>query len=81
MPAPKLLKPDVAVDMDVPLLSDDVEAADAVAALCADIASLRGFYAGPLRLARTVEALTPLIISVNKRYKAHAGVRFTGLQL
>lgn len=79
VPAPKLLKPDVVVEMDVPLLSDDEEAAAAVGALCADIASLNGFYAGPLRLSSTVEGLTPLLISINKRYKAHTGVRFAGL--
>ncbi len=79
VPAPKLLRPDVVVDMDVPLLSDDEDAAAAVAALCDDIRSLNGFYAGPLRLSSTVEALTPLLISVNKRYKAHTGVRFAGL--
>lgn len=79
VPAPKLLKPDVVVDMDVPLLADDEDAASAVAALCGDIKSLNGFYAGPLRLSSTVEGLTPLLISVNKRYKAHTGVRFAGL--
>ena len=79
VPAPKLLKPDVVVEMDVPLLSDDEDAAQAVAAVCNDIASLHGFFAGPLRLSSTVEGLTPLLISVNKRYKAHTGVTFAGL--
>ena len=79
VPAPKLLKPDVAVEMDVPLVSDDEDAAAAVAALCADVKSLNGFYAGPLRLSSAVEGLTPLLISINKRYKAHTGVRFAGL--
>ena len=79
VPAPKLLKPDVVVEMDVPLLSDDEEAAAQVAALCGDIKDLHGFLAGPLRLSSTVEALTPLIISINKRYKAHAGIRVAGL--
>ena len=79
VPAPKLLKPDVVVEMDVPLLSDDEEAAAVVASLCNEVASLNGFYAGPLRLSSTVEGLTPLLISINKRYKAHTGVRFAGL--
>ena len=79
VPAPKLLKPEVVVEMDVPLLSDDEDAAEQVAALAADVKALHGFVAGPLRLSATVEALTPLIISINKRYKAHAGVRFAGL--
>lgn len=79
VPAPKLLKPDLVVEMDVPLLSDDDEAAEQVATLCGDVKALHGFAAGPLRLSSTVEALTPLIISINKRYKAHAGIRFAGL--
>ena len=79
VPAPKLLKPDVVVEMDVPLLADDEADVGPVAALCGDIPSLNGFYAGPLRLSSTVEGLTPLLISVNKRYKAHTGVRFAGL--
>ena len=79
VPAPKLLKPDVVVDMDVPLLADDEADTATVVSLCDDIKSLRGFHAGPLRLSSTVEGLTPLLISVNKRYKAHTGVRFAGL--
>ena len=79
VPAPKLLKPDVVVEMDVPLLADDEDAAAPIAQLCSEIKSLNGFYAGPLRLSSTVEGLTPLLISVNKRYKAHTGVKFAGL--
>ena len=35
--------------------------------------------AGPLETARIVEQLTPLLISVNARYKTRAGIRITGL--
>ena len=38
---------------------------------------MRGVYAGRLRNAHQVEALTANLISVNRRYKAHAGVRVT----
>lgn len=79
VPAPKLLKPDAVVEMDVPLLSDDDEAAEQVAVLAADVKALHAFPAGPLRLSGSVEALTPLLISVNKRYRAHTGMRFAGL--
>ena len=79
VPAPKLLKPDLVVEMDVPLLSDDEEAGEQVAVLAGAVKDLHGFVAGPLRLSATVEALTPLIISINKRYKAHAGIQFAGL--
>lgn len=79
LPAPTLLKAEVVVEMDVPLLGDDEAAVEQVAALARDVKALHGFMAGPLRLSSTVEGLTPLLISVNRRYKAHTGVRFAGL--
>ncbi|HEU5143119.1 MAG TPA: NADPH-dependent F420 reductase, partial [Solirubrobacterales bacterium] len=50
-----------------------------VARLVEEIAGLRAVNAGALEMARIVEQLTPLLISVNSRYKVHAGVRLTGL--
>jgi NADPH-dependent F420 reductase len=50
-----------------------------VAALVERIEGLRAVDAGPLEMARIVETLTPLLIGVNARYKARAGVRITGL--
>jgi NADPH-dependent F420 reductase len=50
-----------------------------VAKLIEDIEGLRAVNAGALETARFVETLTPLLISVNARYKAHAGIRITGL--
>jgi NADPH-dependent F420 reductase len=47
--------------------------------LIARIGGLRPVDAGPLENARTVEALTALLIGINARYKTHAGVRITGL--
>ena len=38
---------------------------------------MRGVYAGRLRNARQVEALTANLIAINRRYKAHAGLRVT----
>jgi predicted dinucleotide-binding enzyme len=35
--------------------------------------------AGPLASARTLEGLTAVIVNLNRRYKAHAGVRVTGI--
>ena len=43
------------------------------------IDGLRGVHAGSLEMARIAEALTPLLISINVRHKAHAGIRITGL--
>jgi len=65
------------VDTDVLVLGDDRAATDTVQALAQRIPGLRGVYAGRLRNARQVEALTANLISVNRRYKVHAGLRVT----
>ena len=65
------------VDTDVLVLGDDREATDAVQALADVVPGMRGIYAGRLRNAHQVEALTANLISINRRYKAHAGVRVT----
>jgi hypothetical protein len=76
--AVRLEDPDVAsVDTDVFVLGDVREATDLVQDLCATIPGVRGIYGGRLRNAHQVEALTANLISVNRRYKAHAGVRVT----
>lgn len=67
------------VDTDVLVLGDDREATDLVQALAGRIPGLRGIYGGRLRNAHQVEALTANLISVNRRYKAHAGLRVTDL--
>lgn len=66
-----------AVDTDVLVVGDDREATDAVIALAGRIPGIRGVYAGRLRNAGQVEALTANLIAVNRRYKAHAGIRVT----
>jgi 8-hydroxy-5-deazaflavin:NADPH oxidoreductase len=50
-----------------------------VAELIDAIPGLRAVNAGALETARIVEQLTPLLISINARYKTHAGVRVTNL--
>jgi NADPH-dependent F420 reductase len=73
-----LLDPSVdEVDTDVLVLGDDREATELVQALAGRIPGMRGIYAGRLRNAGQVEALTANLISVNRRYKAHAGIRVT----
>ena len=68
-----------AVDLDVLVVGDDRAATDLVQALASVVPGMRGVYAGRLRNAHQVEALTANIISVNRRYKVHAGVRVTDL--
>jgi NADPH-dependent F420 reductase len=73
-----LLDPAVdSLETDVLVLGDDREATDAVQALVDEIPGMRGVYAGRLRNAGQVEALTANLIAVNRRYKAHAGLRVT----
>jgi 8-hydroxy-5-deazaflavin:NADPH oxidoreductase len=76
--APLLLDLEVPnIDLDVLVLGDDRAATDTVQALAELIPGVRGIYGGRLRNAGQVEALTANLISVNRRYKAHAGLRIT----
>ena len=47
--------------------------------LAGKITSGRAIDAGPLASARALEGMTAVIVNVNKRYKAHAGLRITGV--
>jgi NADPH-dependent F420 reductase len=80
MSAVQLLDPDRdRVDTDVLVLGDDRAATDLVQALAERIPGVRGVYAGRLRNAGQVEALTANLISVNRRYRGHAGIRLSDL--
>ena len=73
-----LLDPEVdGMDLDVLVLGDDREATDLVQALAGRIPGMRGVYGGRLHNAHQVEAFTANLISINRRYKAHAGLRVT----
>jgi NADPH-dependent F420 reductase len=65
------------VDTDVLVLGDDREATDLVRMLAETIPGFRGIYGGRLRNAHQVEAFTANLIAINRRYKAHAGIRIT----
>ncbi len=65
------------MDLDVLVLGDDREATDLVSALAGRIPGMRGVYGGRLRNCGQVEALTANLVSINRRYKAHAGIRIT----
>ena len=78
--AVKLEDPDVTeVDTDVLVLGDVREATDLVRALADTIPGVRGGYGGRLRNAHQVEAFTANLISINRRYKAHSGLRITDI--
>ncbi len=75
-----LLDPEIdAIDLDVLVLGDDRQATDLVQALAARIPGVRGVYAGRLRNCGQIEALTANLVSINRRYKAHAGLRITDI--
>jgi 8-hydroxy-5-deazaflavin:NADPH oxidoreductase len=67
------------IDMDVLVLGDDRDDTDLVRALADAIPGMRGVYAGRLRNAGQVEALTANLIAINRRYKTHAGISVTGV--
>jgi len=77
--APPLADLDAKLGEDVLLCGDRKADKARVAHLVELIEGLRAVNAGALEMARIVEQLTPLLISVNTRYKAHAGIRLTGL--
>ena len=70
---------DKPVEEDVLVCGDDADAKQLVLDLAARITSGRAVDCGPLASARALEGLTAVIVNVNKRYKAHAGVRLTGI--
>jgi NADPH-dependent F420 reductase len=77
--APTLADGEAELGEDVPICGDRKADKARVARLIELIPGLRAVNAGPLEMARIVEQLTPLLISVNVRYKAHAGIQLTGL--
>jgi 8-hydroxy-5-deazaflavin:NADPH oxidoreductase len=75
-----LLDPEVTeIDLDVLVLGDDRQATDLVQALAARIPGVRGVYGGRLRNCYQVEAFTANLVSINRRYKSHAGLRITDI--
>jgi hypothetical protein len=75
----KLKNPDMDVNCDVLVCGDDVDAKSEVIKLV-EAADMRGIDAGPLANAIVAEALTPILLYINKTYKVKgAGIRITNL--
>ena len=66
-------------DEDALVCGDDPAAKELALELAAKLVSGRALDAGPLASARALEGLTAVIVNLNRRYKAHAGVRVTGV--
>jgi 8-hydroxy-5-deazaflavin:NADPH oxidoreductase len=69
-----------AFDEDALVCGDDAEAKELVLELAGRLVAGRAIDAGPLASARALEGLTAVIVNVNRRYKAHAGIRVTGFE-
>jgi hypothetical protein len=66
-------------DEDALVCGDDAAAKELALELAARLVFGRAVDCGPLASARALEGMTAVIVNVNKRYKAHAGLRVTGL--
>jgi 8-hydroxy-5-deazaflavin:NADPH oxidoreductase len=69
------------LDEDVLVCGNKREDKARIAELVRLIPGLRAVDCGPLEMARIVEQLTPLLISINVRNKVRAGIKITGLDL
>jgi 8-hydroxy-5-deazaflavin:NADPH oxidoreductase len=67
-------------DEDVLVCGDDAAAKALALELAGTVVAGRALDAGPLANAHTLEGLTAVIVNLNRRYKAHAGVRISGLE-
>jgi len=66
-------------DQDALICGDDPRAKEPSLELAAQLVAGRAIDAGPLANSRALEGMTAVILNVNKRYQAHAGIRLTGL--
>jgi 8-hydroxy-5-deazaflavin:NADPH oxidoreductase len=74
-----LLQQDGPIDCDVIVCADDKVAGHRVRQLARKIPGVRALDGGKLEIARIVEQVTALLISLNIRHKGHSGLRITGL--
>ena len=66
-------------DQDALICGDDPRAKEPALELAAKLVAGRAIDAGPLANSRALEGMTAVILNVNKRYGAQAGLRLTGL--
>ncbi len=76
LPAKELSNIDKELDYDVVICGDDDDAKQVVKELTEQMPKLRVLDAGPLIVSSMIEAMTPLIVNLNIRYKAHFSVKF-----
>jgi NADPH-dependent F420 reductase len=66
-------------DQDALICGDDPRAKEPALELAGKLVGGRALDAGPLANSRALEAMTAVILNVNKHYRAHAGLRLTGI--
>jgi hypothetical protein len=66
-------------DEDALICGDDAGAKELAIEFAGKLVGGRALDAGPLASARALEGMTAVIVNLNRRYKAHAGVRITGV--
>ena len=66
-------------DEDALICGDDAAAKELVIQFAGQLVGGRALDAGPLSSARALEGMTAVIVNLNRRYKAHAGLRITGV--
>jgi 8-hydroxy-5-deazaflavin:NADPH oxidoreductase len=81
VPAGHLANLDNDLDCDVLVCSDYPEALGATAEMIHKVPGLRALDAGRLSSAAPIETLTPVLLHLNIRYRTHASIRFTGIDL
>jgi NADPH-dependent F420 reductase len=67
-------------DEDALVCGDDEHAKALALELAGRLVGGCALDAGPLASARSLEGLTAVIVNLNRRYKAHAGIRVSGLR-
>ena len=81
VPARDLAEIDHVLTGDVLVCSDHPAATAAVSELITTMANLRPLDAGLLSSASAIEALTPVLLQINARYKTRASIRLTNINL
>jgi NADPH-dependent F420 reductase len=78
--APALWGEDEFLDEDVIVVGDSVQGKQVAIDLAVSVTGRPGVDGGKLRLARVLEPFTAVLISINRKYKTHSGIRVTGVE-
>ncbi len=77
--ARRLLRGDEPITVDALICGDDEDAKREIAHLVSEIPGMYSVDCGALRLSGPIEHMTPVLLSINRRYRIHAGLRIDGI--